>query len=111
MSCELINVDVGYDGLLCMLQEAFRAVEDIHSLTNMSRKPPKPQLMANFYQTLALVLWKAGNYLFHACAHHRLYILSREQKKTLTPEENERFVLKYNKVIVQLHSPLMVQDI
>ncbi|EDV22839.1 uncharacterized protein TRIADDRAFT_50583 [Trichoplax adhaerens] len=101
----LIQVDCAIK--MELWQEAFKAVEDIHGLTTMSRKPPKPQLMANFYQTLALVLWKAGNYLFHACAHHRLYILSREQKKTLTSEENER--LATNVLLSTLAIPLTTQ--
>ncbi|XP_033119426.1 eukaryotic translation initiation factor 3 subunit A-like [Anneissia japonica] len=71
-------------------QEAYKAVEDIHSLMGLSKKPPKPQMMANYYQKLGLVFWKSGNALFHACALHRLLQLSREQRKNLTPEETQR---------------------
>lgn len=36
-------------------QEAYKATEDIHGLMTLSKKSPKPQLMANYYQKLALV--------------------------------------------------------
>uniref|UniRef100_A0A672NGE7 Eukaryotic translation initiation factor 3 subunit A n=1 Tax=Sinocyclocheilus grahami TaxID=75366 RepID=A0A672NGE7_SINGR len=71
-------------------QEAFKAVEDIHGLFALSKKPPKPQLMANYYNKVSTVFWKSGNALFHACTLHRLYHLSREMRKNLTPEEMQR---------------------
>ncbi len=75
-------------------QEAYKAVEDIHSLMGLSKKPPKPQMMANYYQKLGLVFWKSGNGLFHACALHRLLQLSREQRKNLTQEEIQRMATR-----------------
>ncbi|XP_077311585.1 eukaryotic translation initiation factor 3 subunit A [Lithobates pipiens] len=71
-------------------QEAFKAVEDIHGLFALSKKPPKPQLMANYYNKVSTVFWKSGNALFHASTLHRLYHLSREMRKNLTQEENQR---------------------
>ncbi|KAG8435820.1 hypothetical protein GDO86_013674 [Hymenochirus boettgeri] len=71
-------------------QEAFKAVEDIHGLFALSKKPPKPQLMANYYNKVSTVFWKSGNTLFHASTLHRLYHLSREMRKNLTPEETQR---------------------
>ncbi|XP_041722986.2 eukaryotic translation initiation factor 3 subunit A isoform X4 [Coregonus clupeaformis] len=71
-------------------QEAFKAVEDIHGLFALSKKPPKPQLMANYYNKVSTVFWKSGNALFHACTLHRLYHLSREMRKNLTQEEMQR---------------------
>ncbi|XP_054974940.1 eukaryotic translation initiation factor 3 subunit A [Sorex araneus] len=71
-------------------QEAFKAVEDIHGLFNLSKKPPKPQLMANYYNKVSTVFWKSGNALFHASTLHRLYHLSREMRKNLTQEEMQR---------------------
>ncbi|GFU02002.1 eukaryotic translation initiation factor 3 subunit A [Nephila pilipes] len=68
-------------------QEAYKAIEDIHGLMNLSKKAPNPRLMANYYQKLALVFWKSNNYLFHAAALFRLFHLSREQKKNITAEE------------------------
>ncbi|XP_069095346.1 eukaryotic translation initiation factor 3 subunit A isoform X2 [Pleurodeles waltl] len=71
-------------------QEAFKAVEDIHGLFSLSKKPPKPQLMANYYNKVSTVFWKSGNALFHASTLHRLYHLSREMRKNLTPEEMQK---------------------
>ncbi|XP_061545794.1 eukaryotic translation initiation factor 3 subunit A [Phycodurus eques] len=71
-------------------QEAFKAVEDIHGLFALSKKPPKPQLMANYYNKVSTVFWKSGNALFHACTLHRLYHLFREMRKNLTQEEMQR---------------------
>ncbi|XP_078079365.1 eukaryotic translation initiation factor 3 subunit A [Mustelus asterias] len=71
-------------------QEAFKAVEDIHGLFSLSKKPPKPQLMANYYNKVSTVFWKSGNALFHASTLHRLYHLSREMRKNLSQEEMQR---------------------
>ncbi|ELU00557.1 hypothetical protein CAPTEDRAFT_162196 [Capitella teleta] len=71
-------------------QEAFKAVEDIHGLIALSKKPPRPSIMANYYTKQALIFWKSGNHMFHACAWHRLFHLSREQRKNLSQEELHR---------------------
>lgn len=61
----------------------------------MSKKPPKPHMMANYYEKVALVFFKAENKLFHAAALLKLFTLIKDQKKTVTPEELKRFV-KFN---------------
>ncbi|XP_057307108.1 eukaryotic translation initiation factor 3 subunit A-like [Hydractinia symbiolongicarpus] len=71
-------------------QEAFRAIEGIHYLMQMSKKPPKPHMMANYYEKVALVFFKAENKLFHAAALLKLFTLIKDQKKTVTPEELKR---------------------
>ncbi|XP_041371282.1 eukaryotic translation initiation factor 3 subunit A-like isoform X3 [Gigantopelta aegis] len=71
-------------------QEAFKAVEDIHGLINLSKKSPKPSLMANYYQKLGLVFWKSGSYLFHASTLHRVFHLTREQRKNLSHDELQK---------------------
>ena len=71
-------------------QEAFKAIEDIHGLMQWSKKPPKPHVLANYYEKMALVFWKAGNYQFHAAALHRLYVLYKDQKKSISQEETQK---------------------
>lgn len=71
-------------------QEAYKAIEDIHGLMNLSKKMPVPKTMANYYQKLAMVFWKAGNYLFHAAALLKLLQLSRDMKKNMSTEEQQR---------------------
>uniref|UniRef100_A0A6G1SGM1 Eukaryotic translation initiation factor 3 subunit A n=1 Tax=Aceria tosichella TaxID=561515 RepID=A0A6G1SGM1_9ACAR len=87
-------------------QEAYRATDDIkrYGLMNLNKKPPKPQLMANYYQKLSLVFWKADCHLFHAAALFRLFHLTRELKKTITPEEVQRMASKL--VIATLTIPI-----
>lgn len=87
-------------------QEAYRATDDIkrYGLMNLNKKPPKPQLMANYYLKLALVFWKADCHLFHAAALFRLFQLTRELKKTITPEEIQRMASKL--VIATLTIPI-----
>uniref|UniRef100_UPI003590290B eukaryotic translation initiation factor 3 subunit A isoform X2 n=1 Tax=Myxine glutinosa TaxID=7769 RepID=UPI003590290B len=80
--------------LMELWQEAFKAVEDIHGLFSLSKKPPKSQLMANYYQKVSMVFWKSGNTLFHACTLHRLFHLSREMRKNLSHEEMQRMATK-----------------
>ncbi|RZF44083.1 hypothetical protein LSTR_LSTR013138 [Laodelphax striatellus] len=75
-------------------QEAYKATEDIHSLMNMSKKLPIPKTMANYYQKLAMVFWKAGYYLFHAAALFKLFQLSKDMKKNITHEELQRMACK-----------------
>jgi len=70
-------------------QEAFRAIEGIHYLMSLSKKPPKPHMMASYYGKMALVFFKANNTLFHAAALLKLFNLVKEQKKAVTQNELE----------------------
>ena len=85
---------------MAVFQEAFKAVEDIHGLIQLSKKAIKPSLMATYYTKLALVFWKSGNHMFHAATLHRLYVLTREQRKNLTSDE----LAKYDRHLSRLCS-------
>ena len=68
------------------MQEAFKAIEEIHNLIGLSKQKAKASLLDNFYHKQASVYWMANNKLFHAAALHRLFILRKEQKKTFDSE-------------------------
>lgn len=77
-------------------QEAYKAIEDIHGLMNLSKKLPVPKTMANYYQKLSMVFWKAGSsmYLYHAAALFKLFQLSKDMKKNITPDELQRMACR-----------------
>merc|ERR550514_878196 len=45
-------------------REAFSTAEDIHML--MTKRKPRPQMLAQYYDSLQRIFWKSDNYLFHA---------------------------------------------
>lgn len=60
----------------------------------LAKKSPVPKTMANYYQKLAMVFWKAGYNLFHAAALLKLFQLSKEMKKNITAEELQKYVFE-----------------
>ncbi|KAI8927701.1 hypothetical protein BC831DRAFT_451295 [Entophlyctis helioformis] len=70
-------------------QEAFRTIEDIHNLMELSKMPPKAYMLANYYEKLARVFMVGENFLFHAAALNKYYSIMR-QNKNLPQEEHER---------------------
>ena len=59
-------------------QEAFRSVEDIHTLLSLSKRPAKNNMMADYFKNLTRIFLVSENYLFHAAAWSRYYNLLRQ---------------------------------
>eukprot|EP00172_Hildenbrandia_rubra_P000013 Plantae.Rhodophyta-Hildenbrandia_rubra.ctg10070.p1 GENE.Plantae.Rhodophyta-Hildenbrandia_rubra.ctg10070~~Plantae.Rhodophyta-Hildenbrandia_rubra.ctg10070.p1 ORF type:complete len:919 (+),score=200.79 Plantae.Rhodophyta-Hildenbrandia_rubra.ctg10070:782-3538(+) len=68
-------------------QEAYRTVEDIHMIMQMSKARPRAAHMSIYYSHLTTIFFISGNYLYHAYALYKLYTLSTKQNRNLSKSD------------------------
>lgn len=95
----LIQLEIRFHQLnaavnLKLWQETFRSIEDIHGLLNLSKRPIRSSLLANYFEKLALVFLVGENHLFHAAALNKLFTLLKNHPKMAEKEKLEEIAEK-----------------
>ncbi|KAM0837775.1 hypothetical protein ACQ4PT_061404 [Festuca glaucescens] len=72
---------------LSLWQEAFRSVEDIHSLMSLVKITPKPSVLVVYYAKLTEIFWISESHLYHAYAWLKLFNLQKSFNKKLTQKD------------------------
>lgn len=82
-----VSISCSLSTLACLMQEAFRSVEDIHGLMCMVKKQPKPSLLVVYYAKLTEIFWMSSSHLYHGYAWLKLFSLQKNFNKNLTQKD------------------------
>ena len=88
LTTRFLQLNIAAD--LKLYQEAFRSIEDIHGLMVMSRKTPKASMMSSYYHNLGRIFGVSRNYLFHAAAQSKHFVIELTNAKK-TDVELDRY--------------------
>lgn len=88
----LLQLDIAIQ--MELWQEAFKSIEDVYQLMQLSKRDVRAATKAMYYEKLALVFWKADSSLYHAAVLVRLFVLIKEQKRTVSVEEIQRYATR-----------------
>ncbi|KNC54300.1 uncharacterized protein AMSG_12339 [Thecamonas trahens ATCC 50062] len=67
-------------------QKAFETVEELYRLMEMSPRPIAPQMMAAYYERVALLCWHADYKVMHTYAALKVFTLYQKHNRSMTQE-------------------------
>ncbi len=68
----------------------------------LSRRAPKPQMMAAYYEKLTQVFWVANNHLYHGFCAYKQFLISLQHNKGMSAEERSRQANKVSLAILSI---------
>lgn len=87
-------------------QEAFRSVEDVHSLLVLLKRSIHPSFMVTYYECLVKIFRVGGNSLFHAASCNKLLsFLFNQSSKTISESELVKMIC--SSLLAALSCPLL----